>query len=109
MFNNIASPFGSLPPVIKNLLIINVIFYIGTFIFPRAYELFSVFYPDSPFFHGWQIITYMFMHGSFAHSFFYIFALFMFGPIIEMILGSMRFINCYLITGLGALALHFLF
>jgi len=108
MFNNAVSPFGSLPPVVKNLLIINIIFYIGTFIFPRAYELFSVFYPDSPSFHGWQVITYMFMHGNFAHIFFNMFALFMFGPIIEQILGSKRFINFYLITGLGALVLQFL-
>ena len=58
-------------------------------------------------FHWWQIITYMFMHGGFAHLFFNMFALFMFGPIIEQILGAKRFINFYLITGLGALALQF--
>lgn len=108
MENRATSPFSILPPVIKNLLILNVIGFIGTMIFPPATRLFGVFYPDSPFFHSWQIITYMFMHGGFAHIFFNMFALFMFGPVIEQILGSKRFVYFYLITGLGALALQFL-
>src|SRR5690606_29988006 len=108
MFSNSSTPFGSMPPIVKNLLIINVIGFIGTWIFPLSGRLFGVFYPDSPFFHGWQIITYMFMHGSLAHIFFNMFALFMFGPIIEHMLGSKRFLNFYLITGLGALALQFI-
>ncbi|WP_345230473.1 rhomboid family intramembrane serine protease [Olivibacter ginsenosidimutans] len=86
----------------------NVLCFIGgAFIFPKANMLFGVYYPDSPAFHWWQIFTYMFMHGGFTHVFFNMFALFMFGPILEQILGSKRFINYYLITGLGALALQF--
>lgn len=108
MMNRSMSPFNILPPVVKNLLILNIIGFIGTMIFPPATRLFGVFYPDSPFFHFWQIITYMFMHGGFAHIFFNMFALFMFGPIIERVLGSRRFIYFYLITGLGALALQFI-
>ena len=108
MLSNSTSPFGNLPPVVKNLLIINIIGFIGSLIFPLSPRLFGVFYPDSPFFHSWQIITYMFMHGSLAHIFFNMFALFMFGPVIEQMLGSKRFLNFYLITGLGALALQFL-
>lgn len=105
---NTASPLSNIPPVIKNLLILNVVGFVGTMIFPLATRMFGVFYPDSPFFHGWQIITYMFMHGGFAHIFFNMFALFMFGPVIEGIMGSKRFVYFYLITGLGALALQFL-
>lgn len=102
------SPFGQLSPVVKNLLIANVICFIGAnLIFPKAYVIFPVYYPDSPLFHWWQVITYMFMHGGFTHILFNMFALFMFGPVLERIMGSKRFIYFYLITGLGALVLQF--
>jgi|SRR5690606_39117615 Uncharacterized membrane protein (homolog of Drosophila rhomboid) len=108
MYSNTASPFSGLPPVVKNLLIINIICFVGSaLIFPGANRLFGVYYPDSPFFKIWQVITYMFMHGGFTHIFFNMFALFMFGPVLEQVLGSKRFLNYYLITGLGALALQF--
>lgn len=99
--------FSNLTPVIKNLLIINVLFFIGSLIFVPASRFFGVFYPDSPFFHIWQPITYMFMHGSFQHLFFNMFSLVMFGPIIEQIFGPKRFLNFYLICGLGALVLQY--
>lgn len=102
--NNILS---NLPPVVKNLLIINVVCFIGSAIFPQASRLFGVYYPDSPFFQIWQVITYMFMHGGFGHIFFNMFSLVMFGPIIEQVLGSKRFINFYLICGIGALVLQY--
>src|SRR3546814_7344834 len=96
MFNNTTSPFSGMPPVVKNLLIINVICFVGgSLIFPRANDLFGVYYPDSPGFHIWQVITYMFMHGGIAHIFFNMFALFMFGPILEQVFGSKRFLNFY--------------
>ncbi len=107
MFNNTSSPFAGLPPVVRNLLMINIICFIGSLIFDQAGRMFGVYYPDSPFFRIWQIITYMFMHGGFAHLFFNMFALFMFGPVLEQLMGSRRFINFYLITGLGALVLQF--
>lgn len=103
-----------IPPVVKNLLIINVIFFAATFMFRtdegRYYlvENLSVFYFDSPFFKIWQPITYMFMHSpeNFAHIFFNMFAVFMFGGVLESRWGAKRFLNFYLITGLGALALQ---
>ncbi|TYR38494.1 rhomboid family intramembrane serine protease [Sphingobacterium phlebotomi] len=98
---------SNLSPVVKNLLIINVVCFIGSAIFMQAPRFFGVFYPDSPFFHIWQVITYMFMHGGFGHIFFNMFALVMFGPIIEQVLGSKRFINFYLICGIGALVLQY--
>lgn len=103
-----------IPPVVKNLLIINVIFFAATFMFVTPdggyylVEKLSVFYFDSPFFKIWQPVTYMFMHspGNFAHIFFNMFALFMFGGVLESRWGAKRFLNFYLITGLGALALQ---
>ncbi len=99
--------FGNLPTVTKNLLIINIICFIGSMIFKQATTFFGVFYPDSPFFKIWQVITYMFMHGSFAHIFFNMFALVMFGGVIERILGPKKYLNYYLISGLGALVLQY--
>lgn len=103
-----------IPPVVKNLLIINVIFFAATFMFRTddggyyLVEKLSVFYFDSPFFKIWQPITYMFMHspGNFLHIFFNMFAVFMFGGVLESRWGAKRFLNFYLITGLGALALQ---
>ncbi|MGB7526798.1 MULTISPECIES: rhomboid family intramembrane serine protease [Sphingobacterium] len=99
--------FGNLPTVTKNLLIINIVCFIGTMIFDNATRFFGVFYPDSPFFKIWQVITYMFMHGGFGHIFFNMFALVMFGSVIERILGPKRFLNYYIICGLGALILQY--
>ena len=100
------SPFAGLPPVVKNLLIVNIICFIGTMIFEGANRLFGVYYPDSPFFKVWQIVTYMFMHGGFTHILFNMFALFSFGPVLEHVLGSKRFLNYYFISGFGALPLQ---
>jgi rhomboid-like protein len=99
----------NIPPVVKNLLIINVIFFAATYLFKQQINLeeyLSVFYFDSPYFKIWQPITYMFMHGSVAHIFFNMFALYSFGSVLEAHWGGKRFINFYLITGLGALALQ---
>ncbi|KKX49618.1 hypothetical protein L950_0214545 [Sphingobacterium sp. IITKGP-BTPF85] len=104
---NNANPLSNLPTVTKNLLIINVVCFIGSMIFTNSTRMFGVFYPDSPFFRIWQIITYMFMHGGFTHIFFNMFSLFMFGPIVEQVLGAKRFLNFYLFTGIGALILQF--
>ena len=101
---------NNIPPVVKNLLIINVIFFFATWLFQQQgnaiQEYLAVFYFDSPYFKIWQPITYMFMHGSIAQIFFNMFALYSFGSILEAHWGGKRFINFYLITGLGALALQ---
>lgn len=106
------SPLANIPPVVKNLLIINIIFFIATLVFQSmgtelAFHL-GAFYFNSPFFRVWQIITYMFMHGGWTHIFFNMFALYMFGPAIEYYMGSKRFFNYYFITGIGALVLQML-
>ncbi|TWR30434.1 rhomboid family intramembrane serine protease [Mucilaginibacter pallidiroseus] len=103
------SPFANTPPVVKNLLIINIIFFIATFALERIVNLtvlLAAYYPASPLFKPWQPITYMFMHGGIAHIFFNMFALFSFGPLLEYTLGSKRFFNYYFITGLGGYVLY---
>ncbi len=99
-----------IPPVVKNLLIINVLFFAAKYIFESKgihLELYlGAFYFDSPLFKIWQPVTYMFMHGGLAHIIFNMFALFSFGSVLESRWGAKRFINFYLITGLGALALQ---
>jgi membrane associated rhomboid family serine protease len=106
------SPFANITPVVKNLLIINIIFFIGTYTLGYVgfdmVKWLSAFYFNSPHFHPWQIVTYMFMHAGLPHIFFNMFALFMFGPILEYTMGSKRFLEFYFITGIGALALHML-
>lgn len=101
---------NNITPVVKNLLIINVIFFFATWLFQQQgialEEYLAVFYFNSPYFKVWQPITYMFMHGSMMHIFFNMFALYSFGSILEAHWGGKRFINFYLITGLGALALQ---
>lgn len=100
----------NLTPVVKNLLIINIIFYIATITLPQLNMVahLSAFYFDSPLFKFWQPITYLFMHspGNAMHIFSNMFALFMFGTAVEQALGTKRFIEYYFITGLGALVLH---
>ena len=110
--NDRLSPFSHIPPVVKNLLIINIIFYVSTLMFggPMMTKVLGVHYFDSPDFRIWQVITYMFMHdySSLFHILFNMFALYTFGSSVEYTMGSKRFLNFYLITGLGALALQLL-
>jgi len=98
-----------LPPVIKNLLIINVLFYLATLALSSAFnydlvKLLGLHYPKSNDFGVWQIVSYMFMHSptSFMHILFNMFALWMFGNTLENVWGSKRFLNYYLVTGIGA-------
>jgi membrane associated rhomboid family serine protease len=99
-----------IPPVVKNLLIINGLFFAATLIMEskgiELAEYLGAFYVDSPYFRIWQPITYMFMHGGWTHIIFNMFALYTFGSVLETHWGAKRFINFYLITGLGALALQ---
>ena len=103
------SPFANIPPVVKNLIIINILFFIATFALQQFVDLkvlLAAFYPASPLFKPWQPITYMFMHAGFMHIFFNMFALFSFGPLLEYTLGSKKFFNYYFITGIGGFVLY---
>ncbi len=99
----------NMTPVVKQLIIINIIFFIGSYFVPVAYDLFSLFYPGHDQFQGWQIITHMFMHARFpniAHVLFNMFALYSFGSALEHIWGGKKFLFFYISCGLGAALLH---
>ena len=96
------------PPVVKNLIIINVLFFVASMLLgqDQAVTWLAGTYPGSPFFQPWQIITHMFMHGGLGHLFFNMFALYMFGSQLERLWGPQRFLNYYIISGLGGFFLH---
>jgi membrane associated rhomboid family serine protease len=97
------NPVGrGIPPVTKNLLIINVIMFIFSLLKPAWAPWLYLFPPDSAFFRPYQIVTYMFMHGGFMHILFNMYALFLFGVIVEAAWGPKKFLAFYLICGLGA-------
>ena len=99
---------GGIPDVVKNLLIINVILYIGTtLLYPQFYDMLSMHFIKSDKFQPFQIVTHMFMHSNYGigHIFFNMFALWMFGSPLERIWGPKRFLIFYLITGFGAIFL----
>ena len=98
---------GFIPPVTRNLIIINtLILIITSFSKNFMYETFALFYPASPFFHWWQPVTHMFMHGGFGHLFFNMFTLYMFGSVLERVWGGKKCLLFYMVTGLGAALLH---
>tara|TARA_B100001093_G_scaffold167284_1_gene159880 strand:+ start:79 stop:837 length:759 start_codon:yes stop_codon:yes gene_type:complete len=92
-------------PTVKQLLIINVIFFLGTFLSFNSgfiYSLFGLYFPENVNFKFWQILTHMFMHGNLPHILVNMFALWMFGSSVESIFGSKKFLFFYLTCGLGA-------
>ncbi len=104
--------FEFLPVVVKNILIINGLFFLGTIAMANAMrvdlvDIFGLRLPGASEFRLWQPITHLFMHGSFGHIFFNMFSFWMFGSVLENIWGPKRFLNFYLITGLGAAFLHY--
>jgi len=104
--------FSYLPPVVKNLLILNGLFFLATIAFQQAFGMditsyLGLRYPGSQAFRPYQFITYMFLHGGVSHILFNMFALWMFGYMLENIWGSKRFLIYYLITGIGAALVHY--
>lgn len=97
---------GNLPDATKNLLIINVLMFIVTYVLGlKGIDLNNILgmhYFLSSAFKPYQIITYMFMHGGFTHIFFNMFALFMFGAIVERVWGAKKFLFYYFFAGIGA-------
>ncbi|KQS89963.1 rhomboid family intramembrane serine protease [Chryseobacterium sp. Leaf394] len=97
--------FNNIPPITRNLIILNVVFFIASFIMPQLNDYLAAYFPLSPLFRSWQIITHMFMHGSFMHILFNMFTLFSFGPILEQSLGDKKYLILYFLSGLGAFVL----
>ena len=97
----------SLPDIVKQLIIINVLFFLGSMSLGNtAYDLLALHYPQNPKFAPWQVVTHMFMHGSINHILFNMFGLWMFGGTLAQMWGRNKFLFFYLSTGLGAAALQ---
>lgn len=101
---------SSIPPVVKNIILINVVLFLATVISPNLqnfmYRHFALFSLRSPLFEPHQVVTHMFMHANFAHIFFNMFGVFMFGRVLEQVWGSKKMLIFYSVTGLGAAAIH---
>jgi len=106
------SNFSELPEVVKNLLIINGLFFLATISLDNfgldLVKIFGLHQFQSPDFKPHQIISHLFMHGDFTHLFFNMFALWMFGKILENVWGAKRFLTFYIVTGIGAAFVHLL-
>ncbi len=103
--------FKLLPDVIKNLLIINGLFFLASLSLGSVFglnlnALLGLYLPPSESFEPYQLVTHMFMHGGLSHIFFNMFALWMFGYSLENIWGAKKFLIYYLVTGFGAALLH---
>ncbi len=99
---------GRITDTVKTLIIINVIFFIGSGLLSTGYAdaLFALWFPKHPNFKFWQLLTHMFMHGGPTHILFNMFALYMFGSHIENALGQQRFLFLYFSAGIGAALLQ---
>ena len=106
-YQNRGGFMSNIPTAVKNIIIINVLVMIMTSLNGDfMYEKFALFYPTSPFFHWWQPVTHMFMHGGFWHLFFNMYTLYIFGTVLERVWGTKKFLVFYFVTGIGAAAIH---
>lgn len=98
---------SSLPVAVKNIIIINIVMMVASFINQSLMsDNFALYFPASPFFKIWQPITYMFMHGGFFHLFFNMYTLVIFGTVLERVWGAKKFLLFYFVTGIGAALVH---
>ena len=106
-----SSGFSGLTPVVKNLLIINVLVFFATYVLDSSLrislnDLLGLRFFMADRFNPIQLVTYMFLHADLTHIFFNMFAVFMFGRILEQVWGGKRFLIFYLVTGIGAGLVH---
>ncbi len=103
---NFSSIINRIPPVTKNLLAINILIWAVMALLPKVGNALdtqlALYYIESPAFKPFQLLTYMFLHANLTHLVFNMFALWMFGGVIERALGSKRFLIYYLSCGFGA-------
>ena len=109
--NGYGRGFFSLPTVVKNLIIINVIMLLASWVLGSTigYDLnglLGLYFPESENFKPLQILTHMFMHAGLWHLFFNMYALFIFGQVLENVWGPKRFLIYYLVCGIGAALVH---
>jgi membrane associated rhomboid family serine protease len=99
--------FRNMPVAVKNLLLLNLLFFVATFVARNVYEINLIWYLGmkyfgSPYFEPFQVFTHMFMHGGFSHILFNMFGLLMFGSVLERFMGTKKFLILYLVAGLSA-------
>ena len=104
---------SSVPPVTRNIIIINIIMFAATWLSETVFnstvfgKYLALWYPSEGLpFRIWQPLTYMFMHGGFWHIFFNMYTLWMFGGVVERMIGQRKYLAFYLLCGLGAAACH---
>ena len=105
--------FEFLPPVVKNIIIINGLCFLGTYVLQTSMgidliDALGMHLPGSGDYAFWQPLTHLFMHGDFNHLLFNMFSFWMFGSILEDVWGSNRFLIFYVVAGIGAAFLHYL-
>ncbi len=109
--NGFGRSFFGLPPVVKNIIFLNVLMFLADLAAKSAFGMdltmiLGIYFPKSEHFMPLQIITHMFMHGGFWHLFFNMYALYIFGQVLENVWGPKRFFIYYMICGLGAAFVH---
>ncbi|MEO7768283.1 MAG: rhomboid family intramembrane serine protease [Ferruginibacter sp.] len=107
-YNNSGNRFQQTTPVVLNLIIINALVFLAQVVsggnqdVNPAVDLFALHHYKSIYFQPYQVVTHMFMHGGFFHLAFNMFALWMFGSMVEKVWGPKRFLIFYFICGLGS-------
>jgi membrane associated rhomboid family serine protease len=109
--NGFGKGFFGLPPVVKNIIMINVLMLLAYFAAQSVLgidlnNILGIYFPKSEQFMPLQIVTHMFMHDGFWHLFFNMYALYIFGQVLENVWGPKRFFIYYIICGLGAVLTH---
>ncbi|MDD4514706.1 rhomboid family intramembrane serine protease [Massilibacteroides sp.] len=108
MTQNNTGFLSSIPPVTKNIIIINLLLWVATIVLQRVnidlINLLGLHLPWARDFNAFQLVSYMFLHDthSFSHVFFNMFAVYMFGRVLENVWGPKRFLIFYFVTGIGA-------
>ena len=105
MFRNL---LGNMSPAVKNILILNVIFFFAQWALPQIMPSLMLFPFSSENFEPWQLATHFFMHGGIGHLFFNMFALVIFGSNLERVWGPKRFLIYYIACAFGAAIIHML-
>jgi membrane associated rhomboid family serine protease len=103
--------FFGLPPVVKNIIMINVLMLLAYYAVKSVWSvdlngILGLYFPKSESFKPVQILTHMFMHGGIWHLFFNMYALYIFGQVLENVWGPKRFLIYYMVCGLGAALVH---
>lgn len=109
--NGFGRGFLGLPPIVKNIIMLNVLMLLALYVGQNVFRvdlnsILGLYFPKSEQFMPLQIVTHMFMHGGLLHLFFNMYALFIFGMILENVWGPKRFFIYYIVCGLGAAFTH---